>query len=302
LQFLKDRLVMASVQIPWWGKICAKIVLSRMAFGYTIWQRLGLFRHGQMDRSEYAIGVFQSHIERAGLDDIQGCTLLELGPGDSISTAIIAAAHGARTVLVDAGSFVRADLAPYLELAQTLADRGLRPPDLTGCGTIGDVLMRCQARYLTEGLESLRELETESIDLIFSQAVLEHVRKADFLETLRQCRRVLKQGGVCSHQIDLRDHLGGALNNLRFEEKLWESQFFSSSGFYTNRIQFSSMVRFFHQAGFAVNICEVRRWEGLPTRRDKLAKVFQPIPDEELQVSGFDVLLRHGAASEWTSE
>lgn len=279
-------------RIPWWGKIGAKLVLSRLPFGYAVWQRLGLFRHGDMDTSAYALRIFYSHAERAGIkDELRGKTVLELGPGDSIASAIIAAAHGARAVLVDAGRFVRADIAPYLELERVLAGGGLAPLGLSGCRNIEEILDCCGARYMTNDLEDLRQIETESVDLIFSQAVLEHVRKHRFLETMRECRRILKRSGVCSHQVDLRDHLGGALNNLRFGERIWESEFFASSGFYTNRISYRQMPELFKQAGFEMNITDVRRWDALPTPRHRLAKEFRDVADEELCVSGFDVLL-----------
>jgi SAM-dependent methyltransferase len=282
-----------NAQIPWWIKIGAKLILSRLPFRYAVWRRLGLFRHGQMDASNYAIQVFRSHTERAGLkNDLRGKTVLELGPGDSLATAIIASAHGARAILLDSGHFARADIAPYLELHRVLTENGQTPPQLTGCQNAESFLDRCHARYMTKGLESLRQIESASVDLIFSQAVLEHVRKREFLETMRESRRILKPNGICSHQVDLRDHLGGALNNLRFSEEIWESAFFAKSGFYTNRIQYSQMLDLFSEAGFQVNVTDVRRWKTLPTQRSKLAKRFRGLPDEELRVFGFNVLLR----------
>jgi SAM-dependent methyltransferase len=281
------------VHIPWWAKLGPKLVLSRLPFAYSFWQRLGLFRHGSMDDSEYAIGVFRTHAERTGLiGQLRGKTILELGPGDSIGTAIISASHGAAAILVDTGPFVRSDVGPCIDLAAALKAEGLQPPDLRDCPTIPSILERCHARYLTNGLAGLKQIEDQSVDLIFSQAVLEHVRKREFLDTMRECRRILKPGGVCSHQIDLRDHLEGALNNLRFSDALWESEFFVKSGFYTNRIQYSRMLGLFHDAGFQVPFNGARRWDALPTPRRKLAREFQMVPDEELCVSGFDVVLR----------
>jgi SAM-dependent methyltransferase len=283
--------------VPWWTRIAAKLVLSRLPLGYARWQKLGLFRHGSMDSSRYAIGVFDAHVAAAGLTgQLRGRTILEIGPGDGIASAIIAAAHGANSVLLDTGPFVRADILPYRELAEVLRDQGVSVPGLADCKTIDDILARCDARYLTDGLRSLKQLEDETVDLIFSQAVLEHVRKRELLETMRDCRRILKPGGVSSHRIDLQDHLGGALNNLRFSEPVWESEFFARSGFYTNRIQFSQMLDLFKHAGFEVKVTAVRRWESLPTPRGNLAKEFMSIPDTELCVSGFDVLLRKGTA------
>lgn len=288
---------MSTVYIPWWGKIGLKLVLSRVPFGYALWQRIGLFRHGQMDKSDYAIGVFERHVKQAGLSDLKGKLILELGPGDGVATAVIAASVGARAVLVDAGAFVREDVAPYQALAKVLAMRGMSPPDLSKCETLDHVLTKCNARYLTNGLASLREIDSESVDLIFSQAVLEHVRRYEFQETLLQCARVLKDDGICSHQVDLRDHLGGALNNLRFSERIWESRFFAGSGFYTNRIQFTSMLKHFRRAGFEEQLCDVRRWDSLPTPRGAIARIFQELSDDELRVSGFDVLLRKSPAN-----
>lgn len=282
-----------NTQIPWWLKLSAKLVLSRLPLGYAVWQRFGLFRHGCMDSSKYAIQIFDSHTEKTGCRaQLSGKIVLELGPGDSIASAIIAAAYGARAILIDTGRFVRADIAPYLELEQALLENNLSPPQLSSCRDIGGILSRCHATYLTKGLRSLREIESQSIDLIFSQAVLEHVRKREFLETMRECRRILRVGGICSHRVDLRDHMGAALNNLRFSEKVWESEFFANSGFYTNRISFGKMPDLFKQAGFEVEVTAMRRWNALPTPRNRLAKEFRNVSDEELCVSGFDVLLR----------
>jgi SAM-dependent methyltransferase len=281
------------MKIPWWSKICCKIILSKLPFEYAFWQRLGLFRHGCMDASCYAIDVFNSHVERTGLTGkLSGKTILELGPGDSIATAIIASAHGARAILVDTGAYVRTDISPYLELQRLLSEKeGLLFTDLTGCRTVRDILSICGVKYLTKGLMDLTQIESGAVDLVFSQAVLEHIRLGEFLETMKQCRRILRPGGVCSHRVDLRDHLGGALNNLRFSESVWESSFFANAGFYTNRIQYGPMLQLFSEAGFEVEVKEITRWDSLPTSRKKLAREFRGISDDELCVSGFDVLL-----------
>lgn len=97
---------------------------------------------------------------------------------------------------------------------------------------------------------------------------------------------------MCYHQIDLRDHIGGALNNMRFDTKIWESNFFASSGFYTNRIYFSHMMALFNQAGFNASVSGIKRWPSLSTPRNKLAKEFRSLSDEDLLISQFDVVLR----------
>lgn len=284
---------MTSNIIPWWIKIIFKITLSRLPLTYAFWQKLGIFRHGEMDNSTYSIDVFEMHVSKFGLvNNLDGKILLELGPGDGISTAIIAACYGAKVILLDVGNFIRSDVSPYKLLTKVLEKKGLTVPNLTSVVTTDDILAICNAKYLTNGLQSLKMIETASIDFIFSQAVLEHVRKYEFASTLNECYRVLKPMGICSHQVDLRDHLGGALNNLRFSEKLWESKFFVKSGFYTNRINYNNILQIFKKSGFDVESSTISKWSTLPTPRNKMSKEFRIIPEDELLVSVFDILAK----------
>ena len=236
--------------------------------------------------------MFNEHVYRAGLDgNLQGKVILELGPGDSIATALVAACYGAQAILLDAGSFATVDIERYRSFASELDRKGLSPPNISKAETLDDILFACDAIYLTRGLASFASIEDGIVDLIFSQAVLEHIRKHEFLETMQECERVLSSKGVASHQVDLKDHLGGSLNNLRFSERLWESELFVSSGFYTNRIRFSEMLTLFEEARFLVKVCNVDRWNGLPVKRQVLAKEYMSLSDDELMVSGFDVLM-----------
>ncbi|MBE0435426.1 MAG: methyltransferase domain-containing protein [Methylomicrobium sp.] len=282
------------LHLPWWAKIGAKLVLSRTPMVYRLWQRIGLFRHGQMDTADYALGIFDAHVSKASLGKLklQGKTILEIGPGDSIATAIIAYAYGAKALLMDAGPFARDDVSAYRPLCDQLASEGLPVPDLSSARSIDDLLRACHGEYWTQGLSSWSSIPDDSVDFVFSQAVLEHIRKHEFLPLQRECYRVMKPRAVATHRVDLRDHLGGALNNLRFSESRWESDFFSRSGFYTNRIQMNEMLAMFASAGFDVDVLDVRRWEALPTPRRKMDSAFADLPEEELNVSGFNVLFR----------
>lgn len=280
-------------KIPWWAKIYIKLFLSRLPLKYSFWQQLGLFRHGAMDTSEYAISIFNEHLYKTGMTGLlTGKTILELGPGDSISTAVLAATYNAKAVLVDAGQFVKSNLVPYKLLVETLEKKGLATPELSMVKNIDDILYVCDATYLTNGLQSLKQIDANSVDIIFSQAVLEHVRLSEFQDTLYEFFRILKPNGICSHQVDLRDHLGGALNNLRFSNKVWESNFFAKSGFYTNRIRYSQMLKLSKQAGFQVKTNIISRWNSLPTPRYKIEKDFRSLTDDDLLVSVFDIILQ----------
>ena len=104
--------------------------------------------------------------------------------------------------------------------------------------------------------------------------------------------RVLKIDGVISHQIDLRDHLGGGLNNLRFSDKLWESNFFANSGFYTNRIGFDKMLLTFKSLNFKFEILNIERWFLLPLKKDRMNKKFREQSEDSLKVKVFDIILK----------
>lgn len=280
--------------VPWYAKIAAKLALSRLPLGYGFWRKLNLFMHGSMHDPEYAHSVYRLHFERSRFARKQGgFVALEVGPGDSLSSAIVAKTYGARVCyLVDSGAFAVEDLAPYHAMCGHMVSLGLSPPDLSKVSDLQGVLAKCGAIYKTQGLNSIREIPSGSIDFIWSQAVLEHIRRHEFPDFMRELRRVSRPDGISSHRVDLRDHLGGSLNNLRFSPRLWESGWMAKSGFYTNRIQYGEMIGLFRQAGFGVEILSVERWASLPTPRRALNVSFRSLPDDDLLVSGFDVLLR----------
>jgi SAM-dependent methyltransferase len=287
----RSRLRRAAAAAPWRLKLAGKLVLSRLQIGYGFWSRLTLFKHGTMDEPAYAEEVFLRHFER--IAPPQGFVALELGPGDTVFSALIARALGAsRVTLVDVGRFALEEVEPYRQMAAYLASRGLPAPDLSGARSLDDVLACCSAIYLTDGLDSLRGIEDSSVDFSFSHAVLEHVRAAELPELLRELHRLTAPGGGSSHVVDLEDHFAHALNNLRFSDRVWESKLFANSGFYTNRVRSSELVDLFQQAGFDVEVVADARWRALPTPRSKLAPRFRAASEDDLLVHNVELVAR----------
>jgi len=266
-------------------------VLSRLHLGYGFWSRLTLFKHGTMDEPAYAEEVFLRHFERVAPPS--GFVALELGPGDTAFSALIGHALGAsRVVLVDVGRFAVEDVEPYREMAAHLRARGLPVTDLDDARSLEEVLERCSATYLTDGLDSLRGLDDGSVDFSFSHAVLEHVRVAELPALVSELRRVTADGGGSSHVVDLEDHFAHALNNLRFSDRVWESKLFANSGFYTNRVRSSELVDLFQDAGFDVEVVADARWRALPTPRSKLAPRFRAASEDDLLVHNVELVAR----------
>jgi len=290
--------------VPWWLKIGAKVVLSRLPIPYAFWKRLGLFEHGDMNQSQRALETFLEHARTAdvlskesSLPQLKtqgaGYAVLELGSGDSLFTAVIAWSLGASKIwLVDVGSFATTAMPLYADLIDYLRKQGFQVPPLAPPQAFRDFLKDCQAEYLTDGVSSLAQLPPNSVDYCFSNAVLEHIPNGDFALLAAEIHRVMKPDGVSVHRVDLRDHLGGSPNNLRFTGATWEGNLFRRSGFYTNRIRFGEMVALFDRAGFDCQFPRVVRWCALPTPRAKLDEAFRYLPDDDLLVSGFDVVLR----------
>jgi len=279
---------------PWFVKIPAKIILSRLPVGWRRWQRLNLFRAGAMDTPEYAFNTFKKHFEASGLTSLGGCTVLELGPGNSLLTALYAHVWGAtKSWLVDSEPLASEDTSIFTRAERMLSECNLPAAGVEAAPSLNAVLEKLNATYLTQGLTSLRSIPDQEIDFFFSNAVLEHVRLAEFADLAKEMRRVLKPAGVASHQIDFRDHLQNGLNNLRFSTRTWESEFMARSGFYTNRLTWPAMKKLFEEAGFAVELVSAERWsDHLPTPQSSMAIPFRNLPAEELMVMSAHAVLR----------
>jgi SAM-dependent methyltransferase len=277
--------------VPWQLKIAAKIVLARLPLPYHFWEKIGLFKQGGMDRPEYALRIFRRHFDAARFAG-KAFVGLELGPGDSLCSALIASTFGAsRTFLVDVEPCASTNLAVYRRMESHLRQLGLCPPNLDRCRSMDDVAEACSAEYMTAGLASLREIPSASVDFTWSHAVLPYVRRDEFLPVLQELRRVQRPGGVASHCVPIKDIVGGKLNDLRFSQRIWESPFMANSRFYTNRLRYMELLRLFRQAGFEPEVVREIRWKTLPIPRRKMAKEFALLSEEDLQVSEFDVLL-----------
>lgn len=163
---------------------------------------------------------------------------------------------------------------------------------MSNCATIKDIMDLCNAEYLTDGLNSYKTIPDNSVDFIFSNAVLEHIRKKDFLPTFREIKRILCKDGISSHYVDLKDHLNGGLNNLRFSEKIWESDFIYKSGFYTNRIRYSQMLQLFNEANLSYNVMKTYKYDKIPLKRQNLSLEFRNLCNEDLKIREFEVLIR----------
>lgn len=282
--------------LPWFVKIPAKIALSRTPISRSLLNRIGVFRHGEMIRPSYALGVVRKHVAAAEVE-LTGKTVLELGPGDSVGNGIVAFALGAeRSILVDMGSWASRSLQDYQRfvdhLVEALPDNARMQAVSREWRSFEHMLESFGISYEVRGVDSLRAIPAGSIDFCFSHAVLEHVRVAEFSPTMRELRRVMRGDGVMSHVVDFQDHLQAGLNNMRFSKQVWESPLFANSGFYTNRLRHSDVMRELKTASFQITSERLQRWERLPTPLPSLHSEFRHYSQDELLICGAHVVAK----------
>jgi SAM-dependent methyltransferase len=278
-------------RLSWYIKIPLKVILARIPISHKTRNKFGIFKHGYMQDYTYALKVFSGHLTTAGLLDKEKNSnkkAMEIGPGESLFTALLAKSFGFEgSLLLDVGDFALPGMETYKGFARWLSMEGLPCPSLDECDSPDTMLRILDSQYITHGLSSLKVLPSESVDFVFSQAVLEHIRKHEFTDTFKELWRVLKPGGVSTHVVDFKDHLEQSLNNLRFSDRTWEADWFApSSGFYTNRIRLGGVVKLIEEQGFKVDVVEKSGWEAVPLPRNKLDLQFRALGDDELKVKG----------------
>ena len=280
--------------IPWYLKIIIKIIIARLPFNIHIfWRNLGIFRHGNMDDTTYVISNFIDLFNYASIDtkNCNGLNFLEVGAGDSIGSGVVASNFGMSSFIIDVDSFATKDTKFYKKIITEL-DSSNSNNYKEGFASYEEMCDRLDITYLTEGTSSFRNIDDNSIDIIISQACLEHVRKKEFELFMNENFRVSKKGAISVHSIDFKDHLAYSLNNLRFSEKIWESEFMSSSGFYTNRLRYCDMKEIFLMSGFEIIKEDLKTWKELPMKKNKLNLDFINYDESDLLVKEAMVFLK----------
>ena len=92
--------------------------------------------------------------------------------------------------------------------------------------------------------------------------------------------------------IPLNDQFVGGLNRLRIPSAIWRAAAMAKCGPYTHPLRYSEMLAIFKRAGFESEVVAIQKWQKLPTPRRKFKKPFRDMPDDELRILNFEVVLR----------
>jgi len=142
-------------------------------------------------------------------------------------------------------------------------------------------------RYICPWYDSA-VIEPETVDMIFSQAVLEHVEEIE--ATCQSMHRWLKTGGVMSHQIDFSSHnitetWNGHWSLSDFTWRLIKGR----KRFLINREPLSTHVELLKKTGFRV-VCVLPVTDTGGTQRSGLARRYEHISDEDLTTKSAHIL------------
>ncbi len=66
---------------------------------------------------------------------------------------------------------------------------------------------------------------------MWSQSVLERIRKVEIRDLVKETRRLINGDGISVHGVDPKDHKLYAHNNLRISDSIWEYEFMVYSGY-----------------------------------------------------------------------
>jgi SAM-dependent methyltransferase len=191
-----------------------------------------------------------------GEEFLPGRTVLEIGPGSNFGSPLIFACHGARAMVAD--RFITpwsVDYHPkFYALLRERAKSRWPALDLTPLDTVlargqypAEVISLCCG-----SVEELTGVPDRSVDLVVSNAVLEHLY--DLPSAFFHLARITKAGGLGLHQVDFRDHsdFSRPLEFLLFREERYYGIQKVTHVEFGNRCRPGEMWRLLEQAGFAV--------------------------------------------------
>jgi len=197
-------------------------------------------------------------------------TIIQIGPGGSLGCEVLFSLTGIKNVCsLDPYPLPYFDLDNFFQFLQKSIEmiklfEGINkfdtaPLKIPESETLGNDKYRIgknTIHHLTNRMFENTGFEDESVDFLFSNAVLEHVRNP--LESISETRRILKKGGITSHQIDLRDHrdFNRPLKFLNESETSWEhimNQYCANDpSIYMNRWRASQFLYAFNEEGFTI--------------------------------------------------
>ncbi len=242
-------------------------------------------------------------LNKAGVD-LENKVVVELGPGQTPDMLFSALLFGAsRAIGLDVNSYLKTKITLVADYEETVGwiSEAVVNGQLPNTQAFDEGRFS-EKNFLSDDYLEIKlydglnfPLEDETVDIIWSKSVLEHVKDHECV--ISEMRRVLKIGGVMCHIIDLRDHTtfqNGEdwLRFLRYGNVLWNLMT-SNRSTWSNRLRSSQWEDAFGDAGFGLLHKEI---EALPFDdefdKERLILPFQMFEDEDLATAWLKVAYR----------
>lgn len=269
---------------------------------------------------DYIEDVFGDYKKYSGVETFHG-RVAELGPGDSSGVALLFLNDGCASVdLVDRFYSTR-DEKQHAEIYRELVSK--YPCVAANCMDGDSILPEAhfsgvQRHYGRSAAAEEFFRSRGPYDFIVSRAVMEHLY--DPVSALKDMATALAPGGMMLHKVDLRDHgmYSGCFHELRFLEVpsgLFRRMTRASGR--PNRVLVNRYRETLEECGLQVSVFVTRLASAgdiIPHRlyndiagddrersiayvrsvRDRFAREFQALSDEDLSVTGFFLIAKKG--------
>lgn len=243
---------------------------------------------------------------------IEGAVIVEVGPGGFMASGFLMYLLGARKVNsfdhINHLSYDLLDLnlrALQVELDCISQISGISVDKLQArldfvlkAKNIDEVLDRARISYKAPSDAAQTGLYDASVDIIYSNAVFEHLPPA-VIETLTlESKRILKDTGVGYHLIDVHDHYAydttiSKVNFLQYSEGVWA--FFTHNKIsYHNRLRAKQFKDIFESLGaFTLGFDTKLESESLDAlNKIKVNRRFSGMSHEELAVHQVEIIIQ----------
>ena len=169
---------------------------------------------------------------------------------------------------------------------------------LMNCHTLPELLKTARIEYLAPGDAADTKLPPQSVDVVYSNSVLEHVPAEVIRRIFREAKRILKPDGVTVHSVACNDHYAHFdrnitfINYLQYGEGEWD--WWNTKFLYQNRLRPQDFLRLVQESGLNVVLTKQKPRPDLLAKLPgmKIAPEFARYSAEELCSTFIDFVAR----------
>jgi len=300
----------------WQIKVLIQLILSVIPGGVYLNQKLqGVNRKSNAYSAELMKSRIPSLCESMkkidDLSNINGATIMEIGPGGSMISALLFYLLGAKKVY----AFDHLNQIKYKLLEKNINIMGQcleeiskihnidlevlrdRVEHISSASNLSEALNNASIDYCAPGDAAETKLNASSVDIIYSHAVFEHLPVDLINEITIESKRILKPTGIAYHSIDVHDHYAfdtsiTKVNFLKYSPNFWS--FFNHNKLaYHNRLRAKQFKDMFESLGSNTLLYEVKiEQESLEAvQQMKIDKHFSGMTFEELAAHQVELII-----------